>query len=400
MENVLKMTDVNEIKDKEQRKALNSWAKTGFKGTIIAGTGFGKTRVGVIAACETVKRNDGATALILVPTIGLIDQFIEEIHKWGYEDCLENVDVMCYQSAYKLTDTKYTVIIGDEIHLGVSPEYRKVFENVKYDRLLCMTATEPEDLEYRIYVKTMAPVIYKITLDKCIELNLVSPYNVFCVPVKLTDEEDIEYKKANKAFIRYKYMLGQFDAFNEANRILKSKTATSLERQYAALFYRAIRMRKGVVDFADNKIGVLKQIVMNNKDKKILTFAGANDFTDIMCDALSPFATRYHSKISKKKREQNLEDFKDNKYNVLCSTKALNQGIDIPDANMGILCGITSKGLTMIQRVGRLLRYKTDKTSNIIILYVENSQEEKWLKNAVYSLDNIQWIKDISEISN
>ena len=40
---------VNKIRDKEQRKALNAWAKNNFVGSIIAGTGFGKSRCGVIA---------------------------------------------------------------------------------------------------------------------------------------------------------------------------------------------------------------------------------------------------------------------------------------------------------------------------------------------------------------
>lgn len=45
----------------------------------------------------------------------------------------------------------------------------------------------------------------------------------------------------------------------------------------------------------------------------------------------------------------------------------------------------------MIQRVGRLIRFKEDKVGNIFILYVENSQEEKWLKNAIKNLNNVNW---------
>ena len=37
------------IKDQEQKKALTAWKDAGFVGTVIAGTGFGKGRVGVIA---------------------------------------------------------------------------------------------------------------------------------------------------------------------------------------------------------------------------------------------------------------------------------------------------------------------------------------------------------------
>ena len=76
---------------------------------------------------------------------------------------------------------------------------------------------------------------------------------------------------------------------------------------------------------------------------------------------------------------------------VLCSTKALNQGFDIPDAGIGVVCGLTSKSLSMIQRVGRLIRFQEDKIGQIYILYVKDSQEEKWLKNSVNNLKNVVW---------
>ena len=131
---------INTIRDKEQRKALNAWAKQGFVGSVIAGTGFGKSRVGVLAVEHTLM--DGGDALILVPTVQLQEQFVEEFAKWGVDST--NVEVICYQSAYKLKDLHYNIVVCDEIHLGLSPEYRKFFENNTYDRLLCMTATLPD----------------------------------------------------------------------------------------------------------------------------------------------------------------------------------------------------------------------------------------------------------------
>ena len=50
------VSNINKIRDKEQKKALNNWAVNGFEGSIIAGTGFGKSRCGVIAVGETIKR--------------------------------------------------------------------------------------------------------------------------------------------------------------------------------------------------------------------------------------------------------------------------------------------------------------------------------------------------------
>ena len=131
---------------------------------------------------------------------------------------------------------------------------------------------------------------------------------------------------------------------------------------------------------------------MSNLDKKILAFSGANAFTDQLSSSVAPLAMSYHSGKTRKQRGLILDAFKNDTIKVLCSTKALNQGLDVPDANMGIICGITSKSLPMIQRVGRLVRFQEGKTGEIIILYVKDSQEEKWLKNSTKNLDNVNWM--------
>ena len=82
----------------------------------------------------------------------------------------------------------------------------------------------------------------------------------------------------------------------------------------------------------------------------------------------------------------------------MCSTKALNQGFDVDGAELGIICGLTSKALTMIQRIGRLLRYKENKIGKIVIVYVADSQEDKWLKNAIKGFSNVKYIRDIKKL--
>lgn len=388
------MSKLIKIKDEEQKRALNNWAKHKFSGSIIAGTGFGKSRCGVIAVGKTLDSTESGKGLVLVPTHQLQEQFKQEFIKWNYEHVLDRVDIVCYQSAYKLEGNHYTVVVCDEIHLGLSPEYRKFFENNTWDRLLCMTATPPEDIEYKEVLYEMSPVVYRISLDKCVELGLVSPYVVHCVPIKLTDSEQKDYKKANNTFVYSKYILGQFDAFDQAKYIMGpgKNTATNEQKAAAAQFYRAIRQRKAVVDHADGKIAALQKIVIKNIGEKILVFGGDNEFTNKLADATEPFSTIYHSSIRKKAKEQALVDFRSGDKPVLCSTKALNQGFDVADATMAVICGLTSKGLTMIQRVGRIIRYQEGKIGKIYVLYVKDSQEEKWLKSSVKSLNNVKWL--------
>mgnify|MGYP003651943772 CR=1 FL=1 len=390
--------DMDKIKDKEQRLALNKWASNNFVGSIIAGTGFGKSRCGILAIKYVFEHKYnldkyGTKALILVPTVQLQDQFRDEFDKWVDDlSWIDNVDIMCYQSAYKLKDQHYDIVVCDEIHLGLSKEYKKFFDNNKYDKLLCMTATVPEEKEYAEYLNILAPTIYRITLDQCVKLGLVSPYKIQCIPVELTEEERAMYKTINNQFVRSKYILGQFDAFDRAKAIMKNINAHPEDKKAAAQFYQAIRERKAIIDFAENKISKFKSLVMSNLDKKILAFSGANAFTDQLSSSVAPLAMSYHSGKTRKQRGLILDAFKNDTIKVLCSTKALNQGLDVPDANMGIICGITSKSLPMIQRVGRLVRFQEGKTGEIIILYVKDSQEEKWLKNSTKNLDNVNWM--------
>lgn len=393
--------NINDLKDQQQRKALNNWAVNGFTGSIIAGTGFGKSRCGVLAIGETIKRltkynnlNERITfptGLVLVPTIQLKEQFQEEFIKWGYEGILNSIEFSCYQSAYKFKNKHYDIVICDEVHLGLSPKYSQFFDNNSYDRLLCMTATLPEEYEYRSLLLELSPIVFEITVDECVELELVSPYNIVCRGLDLTYNERTAYKKINNRFVYWKNQLGQFDAWENAQYILKNLSASSDEKRAATQFYKAIRERKQIIDFAENKVIEFKNIVLANPDKKILGFGGANEFTDRLKDSVIPLAQAYHSKKTKAQRENAIEMFKNGQVNVLCSTKALNQGFDVPEANMGIICGLTSKALPMIQRIGRLIRFQENKVGEIIILYIKDSQEEKWVKNATKDLNNIKF---------
>jgi len=399
---ILKICKMNliKIKDTEQRKALNAWAKSGYEGSVIAGTGFGKSRIGVLAVAHAIKNSTTSIykrypkkALVLVPTIQLQDQFKEEMIKWGHEKILDRVDIVCYQSAHKIQDEEYCIVVCDEVHLGLSPIYRTFFEQNTYDKILCLTATLPEEEEYKELLLQLAPPVYTISLDECVAKGLVAPYEIYCVPVELGEEERLEYKKYNKLFVQMKYALGGFNAFQNAQAIMSGKMNGN--KGAAAQFYNAIRGRKSVVQHAKFKIDRALEIINHYHNCKILTFSGSNDFTDLMCECIDNSAV-YHSKKTKKQREKALEDFKNGDVNLLCSTKALNQGFDIQKAEVGIIAGLDSKALPMIQRIGRLIRKDGDKIGRIYILYVKDSQEEKWLNNAIKGLNNINRDVDLT----
>ena len=233
-----------EIKDKEQRIALNNWHNNDYCGSIIAGTGFGKSRCGVMAINHVLNTLGGTRALVLVPTTQLKDQFKEEFKKWECEDCLDKVDVVCYQSAYKFKDEHYDLVVCDEIHLGL---------------ILCLTATPPEEPMYKLHLHALAPTVYTLTLDECVAMKLVAPYEICCIPLELTEEERVEYKKVNNKFVEHKMALDP-DAFQFAKIALSSSSVSYEMKAHAAGFYKTIRERKSIVDRAHNKIAKFKEI--------------------------------------------------------------------------------------------------------------------------------------------
>ena len=87
-------------RDAAQKKALNEWARKGFKGSIIAATGFGKSRVGILAIGNSLNELEDTEArcLVLVPTTQLQSQFADEFIKWGFEHCVDRVLSICTQA--------------------------------------------------------------------------------------------------------------------------------------------------------------------------------------------------------------------------------------------------------------------------------------------------------------
>ena len=207
--------------------------------------------------------------------------------------------------------------------------------------------------------------------------------------LELNEEDKKEYKAAQLKFVRSKYLIGEFDTFTAAKLILAKKMKGDMGA--AKRFFQAIRERTNVINHATVKIDKAKELVQQHADSKILIFTGSNKFSDAMVDSLDAFV--YHSGLKKKQKDDALEGFRGRPNAVLCSTKALNQGFDVPDASIGIIAGLNSKSLPMIQRVGRLLRLSTDdKVGKIYIVYIKDSQEEKWLRTAVKTLNNVTWL--------
>lgn len=98
-------------RDERQEECRVKWIKNGCKGTIVASTGFGKTRVGLNCIKSFTNKYPDTKIIIIVPTTALKEQWIGIIDSNGLQF---NCQVVVINTAIK---NKYEcdVLVIDEI---------------------------------------------------------------------------------------------------------------------------------------------------------------------------------------------------------------------------------------------------------------------------------------------
>ena len=382
----------------KQLEIVETWKKAHGMGTVVAATGFGKTRVAIIAIKRFVAIQPKATVVIIVPTLNLKDQWIKELQTHKVND---NCEVVVVNTAYKNT-YKCEVLVLDEIHCYGAPQFKKIFKTISYDYILGLTATiERADGKHDILLEN-CPIIAEVTIDECYKNGWVSPYTVYNLAVPMLPEETAQYAQANNKFKWAAQTVGGIggDTFRRAQSLLKNRKGTDKEIGAAATYFSSIKKRGDICKNSKAKFNIIEQIISKYSDRKAIIFSDSTAFADELQEILGETCLSFHSKQSKKVRAEVLKKFKDGrtKQRVISAVKALNAGFDVPDCSLGIVAAGNSRKLDNIQRTGRIIRYVPGKKAVIINLYAPNTQEVAWLTNRQEGQEVI-WIESVKEIS-
>ena len=369
-------------RDERQKECLKNWLK--FKGhaTIVGCTGFGKTKIGLDLTSAFVKRNDNASILVVVPTQFLKDQWIDQLEERGL---INNARVEIVNSVIKL-DWVCDLLILDEVHLFAADTFSKTFECVNYKNILCLTGTlERLDGKEEI-IKKYAPVCDEVTLDTAIENKWVAPVKEYLV---LLDVDLTQYNELSKIFNQcFAYFDFSFaDAMACSTDIVKCRTyAKKLGLDYktvmgvAQKWNRAMRARKTFIQNHPKKFEIAKMILDARKDKKCITFSST-------IKQAESFGSGFilHSKKSEKQNKKTLEAFNKAPNGVLHSSKAVNQGVDVPGLSVGIILSVDSSKITKQQRKGRICRFEEGKEAELFTIVLKGTQEYHWAINSATS---------------
>lgn len=365
------------------------------RSTIIAKTAFGKSVIGLLALKENEEK--GRKGIIVVPTKALKKDWEEKVLKWNL-----NSDVFVINTAVKkkeIAQLHTDLLLLDEVHLfGRGAVFSKIFD-INYKFIMGLTATLPEDDVDYYKLLLHAPVIATVGWNEVLENNYISDFEVIKIPVFATPRECFQMDRWRSDYWKGISIVKSFD---NARRILSEK---SFRNQYAyehdieegPLFMSAkkimtsIQKRQEFFYNHERKIDYALQLCNSNPDKNIITFGQRNKTVDILTEKLGDIAGSYHSGQSDKENDAVLQNFKHHrgKIHVINTAMALNQGVDIPKIDMGIMLSWTSSSISWTQRLGRVARLCKGKSkATMYVLPITRkdgieTQDQKWLTKAM-----------------
>jgi len=138
--------------------------------------------------------------------------------------------------------------------------------------------------------------------------------------------------------------------------------------------------RKELVNNYYEKFDIIKVIVDRHKKDKIIVFNQFNKQTNKSYSHLLDMGVKariIHSGVAKDKRDKDLTDFKNDKFNVLLTSKVLDEGYNLPKIDTAVIMAGDSTAKQTIQRMGRVLR-KKKKISSLYQVYCRDTIEETY----------------------
>ena len=395
-----------------QLRAVITWLKRGGKGTIEAATGFGKSIIACLAMKKIVKAKGKASFIIVVPTRQLKAQWESILTAFSLAEYSEVYVI----NTIALKNDKYNcdLLILDEVHLFAADKFKLVFERVTYKWVMGLTATINRMDGKETLLKKYAPVVITVTQKEAIEKGWINDFLEINCPVYLKREEVEELENVSKQIRYFTSKFGDFglmrNCINFENAKHFSRTyypqedvneKAKLIQRDAAQGQRYISKRQEILYKCHAKVKATVNIIDEFKLKTI-TFSQSTVFADEVKNLVSRKSVVYHSNINsidrrvektklyatlagaekfkaikgggiRKKdgkfevywkeikrigvgtlKKEALLHFSSNKYktDVICTAKALDQGFDVPDVQLGIDGSRTSNPTQHTQRTG------------------------------------------------
>lgn len=385
-----------------QETAYKNWVKNNHTGIFGMATGTGKTKTSLNCLLKEYQLHNSYNAIILVPSIVLLEQWEEEVLLFNFQNIIlvgggnnwekefsnyvsnfcggikKNLVIIStyasftsarFQKYFKKIEDKF-LLIADEAHNMGANDIKKSLASSQIKKKIGLSATpkrvyDPEGTEFiDQFFNDKEPYTYSFSMREAMSEGFLTDYKYYPVLVELNEDELEEYIEISKILLRY------FD-FDKG------------EFKKDPMVERLLLKRKNIIHKANNKIDSFKNILLQlkhlNKVKYIFTYIPEGYIYEEDGSAermLDKFLIAGNETLPMLKMNsyiadgQNLNDilkgFSEGRIDMLFAMKMLDEGVDVPRAEIGIFASSTGNPRQFIQRRGRLLRTHKDKAYSTI----------------------------------
>lgn len=359
-----------------QEEALKAWKNRNSRGTVVLPTGTGKTVVGLHAMSRL-----GTSALVVCPTLDLMNQWYDRItDSFGIETGLlgggyheiRPVTVTTYDSAFRHIDrygNRFALIVFDEIHHLAAPTYLQIPELSIAPYRLGLTATyRRTDARHAELARRIGSVVYEKRIGD-LKGERLSEYEIVRIPVRLSGVEREQYERHEVVYTKYvrennvRYFGGGWEQFiRQSAGKPEAREALLARTEMRKIFLRA-----------EVKFDILESLLKRHARDRVIVFTEDNALAYQLSQRYWMPAITHHTDT--KERKSILDKFRNGTFRFLVTSKVLNEGVDIPEANVAVILGGSGSPVEHLQRLGRILRKKTGKRAVLYEIVAKGTAE-------------------------
>jgi superfamily II DNA or RNA helicase len=383
-----------------QIKAMDAWRRQRDRGVAAVVTGGGKTIFAYACMLDLVHRAPETQFVILVPTVALQDQWAvgladdlsvrtNELALFGggrKAPTPRRVNLMVINTgriqAPLISATGPTMLVVDECHRIASPINAQALGG-PHVATLGLSATPErdfDDLFSEVVEPALGPIIFQYDYNQARADGVISPFELANVAVDLDDEEQRRYDKLTRQVgAMYKRHQKGEDVEDRLHRLLRERARVSMA--------------------AHARLPAAVRLVERHRRERAIVFHEQIDAANILTRTLANRNHRvaaYHSGLGPALRQDNLRMFRRGEVDVLVTCRALDEGINVPDASVAVLVASTASTRQRIQRLGRVLRPAPGKERALIYTVYATDPEEERLQSEAEQLEGaegIRWLR-------
>ncbi len=362
-----------------QREAFVAWKKSSRKAVVVLPTGAGKTHLAVMAIADARR-----SALVIVPTLDLLRQWRGLLAAsfrvpvgaiGGGEHVIEALTVSTYDSAYAHMEHlggRFGFLVFDEVHHLPSESYALAARQSIAPFRLGLTATpERADGREAAYPELVGPVRYRRDI---VELSgeFLADYDVERVEVDLAPDERERYDEGRRLFREFvseeRIGLGGPDGWS---RFLQAAARSTRGRRA----FEGYLASKQIAFAARAKLEFLEHLLDRHRHDRAIVFSQDAATTYAVSRRFLIPAITHETKPAE--RAHVLEGLAAGTFSAVATAKVLNEGVDVPDANVAIILSGSGSVREHVQRLGRVLRKKEGKRAVLYELVTAGTAETK-----------------------